>query len=256
MNEFTVGFLSEIIKVAAGDPDETLIDGEHAKLTKSQVYDYYLHPKIRGKILEQISGRPVMLIQHHGEPVVRRKTPEGKEIMIEEGAKGKDDPSDYMNWVNQHTVEFHPVHGEEVDHLFVDIDPKGNVPWERTKEITKGVASVLRREPDVKGARVVYSGGRGFYVKAPLVQPMKTDKARARLQKILAPITEEMPAVTLGVPGPSQVRLDISTLHDKGSLRAEYSLNRKTGLVSVPVHDLEGFQKEHARHDKVLAKLR
>lgn len=256
MSEFLIGFLTEIRKVAAGDPDETLVEGEHASLTKSQIRDYYMHPTIRGKIIPQLTGRPAMLVQHHPDPVVRRKDKKGAEIMIDEGAKGPDNPADYMNWVNQHTVEFHPVHGEEVDHLFVDIDPNGNVPWAKTKDIVRGVSSVLRQEPDVSGVRVVYSGGRGFYVKGKLHQPVPTDKARSRLQKILAPIAKEVPSVTMGVPGPSQIRLDVSTLHQKGSLRAEYSLNGKTGLVSVPVHDLEHFEKEHAKVEHVLSKLR
>ena len=238
MNEFVVGLISEITKTALKDQDETLVDGDHAKLTKSEILDFYMSPKVRRKIMEQITGRPVMLIQHHGDPVVRRKNPSGEQIVIEEGAKGQDDPSDYLTWVSRHTVEFHPVHGEEVDHLYVDIDPKGNVPWEKTKDITKGVASLLRKEQDVKGARIVYSGGRGFYVKAPLQQPIKVDKARERLKRILEPITKEVPSVTLGIPGPSQIRLDVSTLHQGGSLRAEYSINGKTGLVSIPVTNL------------------
>lgn len=251
MDEFLVGFLSELIK-AASDPDEVLIEGEHAKLTKGDVADYYMNPKTRKRLLPQLAGRPVMLVQQHAEPVVRRKTPEGKEIMIEEGAKGPDDPSDYMNWVSQHTVEFHPVHGETVDHLYVDVDPKGNVPWEKTKEITGLVAQRLRKEPDVTGTRVVYSGGRGFYVKAKLQGESKVDKARERLKKVLGEITEAFPGTTLGVPGPSQIRLDVSTLHDKGSLRAEYSINRKTGLVSIPVKSLDAFKKTDATIKKVL----
>lgn len=251
MSEFLLGVLTELSKFAK-DQGDILVDGEHAKLTKEEVRSYYMDPKIRGKIIPQLTGRPAMLVQHHGDPVVRRKDKKGAEIMIEEGAQGPDNPADYVNWVHQHTVEFHPVHGEEVDHLYVDIDPKGNVPWEKTKEITKMVATVLRGEPDVTGAKIVYSGGRGFYVKAPLQQPVKTDKARSRLQKILAQIPEHVPMATLGIPGPSQVRLDTSTLHSKGSLRAEYSINGKTGLVSVPVHDLAGFEKEHATVKRVL----
>lgn len=251
--EFLAGFISELGKAAA-DGDDILIDGEHAKLTKEQVSSYYLNPKIRSKILPQLAGRPVMLVQAHGgESVVRRKGSGGQEIVIGDGAKGPDDPSDYMNWVTQHTVEFHPVHGETVDHLYVDIDPKGNVPWEKTKDVTKAVATMLRREPDVTGARIVYSGGRGFYVKAKLKSEVKTDKARERLKKSLKPLIETFPAITLGVPGPSQIRLDVSTLHDKGSLRAEYSLNRKTGLVSIPVQSLDAFKKEDAKVESVLS---
>lgn len=251
MDEFLAGFLSELIKAASG-PDEVLVEGEHAKLTKSEIQSYYLHPKTRKRLMPQLVGRPVMLVQQHAEPVVRRKTPEGKEIVIEEGAAGPDNPADYMSWVSQHTVEFHPVHGENVDHLYVDVDPKGNVPWEKTKAITQAVAHRLRQEPDVKGVRTVYSGGRGFYVKAKLEGEMGTNKARERLKRVLGEIAKEIPMATLGVPGPSQIRLDVSTLHDKGSLRAEYSINRKTGLVSIPVKSLDAFKKTDATIKKVL----
>ena len=252
MRDFILGFLYELVKSADEKADEILIDGEHAKLSKKDIANFYMDPKVRRKLLPQISGRPVMLVQQHAEPVVRRKTPEGKEIVIEEGAKGPQDPSDYMNWVNQHTVEFHPVHGESTKELLVDIDPKGNVPWEKTKEVTRLVASRLRQEPDVKGTKIVFSGGRGFYVRANLEEEVQTNKGRERLKKILGDITGAVPATTLGVPGPSQIRLDISTFHPKGSLRAEYSINGKTGLVSVPVHDLGSFEKTDATVKKVL----
>lgn len=252
--EFLAGFLGSITKLA-GDPDEILIQGEHGSMTRKQVSDYYLHPKIRAKLLPQLHGKPVMLVQHHGEDIIRRKGKGGQEITIEEGLKGPGDPSDYMNHIHQKTVEFHPTHGETVDHLYVDLDPQGNIPWERTKAIVKQVAHTMRTEPDVTGTRVVYSGGRGFHVKGKLREPIKTDQARSRLHKSMSALAKEDAGLTMGVPGPSQIRLDVSTLHQKGSLRAEYSLNRKTGLVAMPVHRLDAFEKEHAKPDRVLASL-
>lgn len=259
MNEFIVGILSEIEKSAfeKDKAGEVLVAGEHAKLTRGEIYDYYMTPKVRKKLIPQLTERPTMVVQkfEEDEPVVRRKKPgRDQQITIEEGLKGPDDPSDYLYWVSKRTIEFHPTHGETVDQLFVDIDPKGSVIWDRTKEVTRQVANALRKEPDVKSVRTVFSGGRGFYVKAKLSAETDTNKARERLKKTLAPLTEEQGDVTLGVPGSKQIRLDLSTLHEKGSLRAEYSINKDTGLVAVPVSNIAQFKKEDATIQKVMGK--
>ena len=259
MNEFLIGLLSEIEKSAfeKEKAGEILVAGEHAKLTRGEIYDYYMTPKVRKKLIPQLTQRPTMVIQkfEDEEPVIRRKKPgKDQEITIEEGFKGESDPSDYMYWVSKRTIEFHPTHGETVDHLFVDIDPKGSVVWDRTKEVTRQVANALRKEQDVKSTRIVYSGGRGFYVKAKLSAESDVNKARERLKKVLAPLTEEQTDVTLGMAGSKQIRLDLSTLHDKGSLRAEYSINKDTGLVSIPVSNIAQFQREDATIQKVMGK--
>jgi DNA primase len=259
MSEFVTGFLSELVKSAIEKSklDEVLVKGESATLTRGDIYSYYLDPKVRKKLIPQLTERPTMVIQkfEEDEPVVRRKKPgKDQEITIEEGFKGESDPSDYMYWVSKRTIEFHPTHGETVDHLYVDIDPKGSVVWDRTKEVVRQVANALRKEPDVKSTRIVYSGGRGFHVKAKLSAETDTNKARERLKKALAPLTEEQADVTLGMAGSKQIRLDLSTLHDKGSLRAEYSINKDTGLVSLPVSNIAQFQKEDATIQKVMSK--
>lgn len=234
-----MGVLAELSKTA-GD-DEVLVDGEGGKLTKSQIASYYMHPKIRGKVIPQLTGRPALLRGHKAE-----------DRMVEEGAAGPDNPADYVNWVNQRTLEFHGAHGEDLEDLVVEVDPSGNVPPEKTKEIAKMVATVLRGESDVRGVRHVYNGGKGFFVKAKLDQPMKTEKARSRLQKLLAQIPEHVPMATLGMPGPSQVRLDITSLRQGGSHRAEYSINSKTGRVAVPVSSIDSFDPKSATLQAVL----
>ncbi len=259
MNEFLLGLECELTKCAfeKEKAQEPLIVGEHATLSRGDIYDYYMHPKVRRKILPQLTGVPVAVIQKFEgkEGVLRRKSP-GKDqyIEIEEGLNGPENPSDYLNWVSKRTIEFHPTHGTEVDHLFVDIDPKGGVDFERTKEVVRQVANALKKEPDVKSVKTVFSGGRGFHVKAKLDQTSDTNKARERLKKLLAPLTEEQGDVTLGVPRSKQIRLDVTTLHEKGSLRAEYSLNRDTGLVALPVTNLKQFKREDATIQRVMGK--
>lgn len=56
---------------------------------------------------------------------------------------------------------------------------------------------------------------------------------------------------------PNSIRLDITTLKKRGSLRAAYSLNKTTGLVAVPVDikTLDSFEKKDATIKKVLEKL-
>jgi len=58
---------------------------------------------------------------------------------------------------------------------------------------------------------------------------------RKMLEKHLRQLTKKNPELTMSPPKEHQVRLDVSTLHDKGSLRAPYSINAQTGLVALPL---------------------
>jgi hypothetical protein len=55
------------------------------------------------------------------------------------------------------------------------------------------------------------------------------------LEKHLRKMTAKNPELTMRPPKAHQVRLDTSTLHNKGALRAPYSINAQTGLVALPL---------------------
>ena len=129
----------------------------------------------------------------------------------------------------------------------------------------------LLSQPDLGGIIIgtpVYFGGMTAQRKAfidrcvvfrrndwKLRDKVDTGWARERVQQAMTPVLKEDPKTTLGRAGKGQMRLDVSTLHDKGSIKAPYSLDHRTGLVSLPLQDkahLDRFQKSDATIREVL----
>ena len=238
-------------KVAAKDParwEETVVFTPNAKLTKQELHDYYDTTKIRNKILDAV-GKTETIIRQSFSPqhmVLRRKDGLGRFIRLTKDR--------YNQWNKRRMSEIHPTFGSQVDFVLADIDPQEKVPWKKTKTITETVAKIMQSHPDVKKVKVQFSGGRGFYVKGQLGKSVHVDKARQMSKDILQGIAAR-PDITFGVAESDQIRLDMSPLKRRGSVRAPYSLNAATGLVSAPVkiEDLPGLQKTDFTVDKILS---
>lgn len=202
-----------------------------AQLTKGQLLEYYQRPEVQQALLEATRGRDVSVVQSFNPEtqVYRRYETGGEPIRFET-------PGDYRRWLGQRMSEVHPTFGAKEDILLADVDPGPAVPWDRTKELTALVAAHLATQPDVKKTSVQFTGGRGFHVKGHLGEPIDVNEARRRSREALARIIAEQPDAVLGIRrSPAQIRLDTTPLHQKGSVRAPYSLNAETGLVAAPV---------------------
>jgi hypothetical protein len=206
-----------------------IISTPNATLTKRQVFDYYSNPTVRKEILKAVGKREVVVRQSFspGNNVLRRKDPLGDFIKFET-------PAQFNHLVNKRLTEVHPTFGKKVNFLLADVDPQTRVPWNKTKAITETVAKTMKQHPQVKGVNVRFSGGRGFYIQGLLNKPMHVDKARELTKKILDGIAKR-PDVTFGIARPNQIRIDMTPLKFRGSVRAPFSLNASTGLVSTPV---------------------
>jgi len=208
------------------------------KLTKQDVIDYYNAPHIRKGILAGMYGEGVLTVMQRepGKPIYRRYLAKDRPIELRT-------PAHMEQLTHQRTVEIHPSVGASTSVIWVDLDPGEHVDLDTTKDTVRQVHSMMRTLPDAVHTDIAFSGGRGFYVRSFLSAPMNTDKARILLASKLSPLINSDPKLTLEPPGKGQIRLDISTLHDKGSIRALYSLNAATGLASVPVktRELEDF---------------
>lgn len=238
--------------MAAKDPkrwQEVIIDAPFARLTKQEVYDYYSTPKIQKAILDAVGHREAVIRQSFapGQNVLRRKDERGSFVRLDKGRLDL--------WNEKRLSEVHPTFGKTVDKLFADIDPQEDVPWQRTKQITETVAKAMSSRPDVKDVKVRFSGGRGFYVEGKLDAPIGVDHARNLTQQILHGVAQR-PDCTLGVAKPGMVRLDTTPLKVRGSVRAPYSLNASTGLVSAPVkiEELPNVKKEDFTIAEILRK--
>jgi DNA primase len=205
----------------------TLISGIN-NVTKQDVIDYYRDPAVREKLLRETGDKPVLTVMQRtpGEPIYRRYDKK-QPILLNM------DSLDAL--AKQRTVEFHATLGEGTREMWVDLDPGAAVSPGNLKRTVKHVDDLLKKLPEVKDTRIVFSGGRGYHVRAELEKEMKTRAAKKLLRRSLQPLYDAGNTLVDAPPRGTQIRLDTSTFHPKGSLRAPYSLNATTGLVALPV---------------------
>ena len=238
-------FGGEMEKIAGDESrwGELIVDAPGAKLTKKDVFDYYSEPRIRNAILAQVKDREVIVRQSFtpAQVILKRKE-KGNFIRINRAGDDVNDPSDLSYFTERRMTEIHPVFRKNEDKLIVDLDPRPEFPFEDTKSYAAEISSFMKKVPGVGSSEVRYSGGRGFYVVGHLKSPVHVDKGRELLKTHLAPLLDADERLTMGVPqSDGQMRLDLSTFKERGSLRGLYSLNATTGLVSVPVKDVATF---------------
>jgi hypothetical protein len=231
--------------------DEKIISTPFATLTKKDVFDYYSNPTVKNQIMRAVNG---------GETIIRQSFEPGRDVL-----RRKDTAGDLIHMTSQkydelkdvRMSEVHPTFGKKVDFLLADVDPKGKVPWQKTKAIAETIAKTMQTHPDVKKVDVRFSGGRGFYVQGHLGKTMGVDAARNMTKHILDGVARR-PDVTFGVPQSGQIRIDTTPLKNRGSVRAPYSLDARTGLVSAPVSlsKLPKVQKTDFTVTKVLKGIR
>ena len=227
--------------------------GKKPKLTKFEIAEYYSDPSVRSAILSQIQNKPVMAI--HTLPkgdVVRRNDSRGKPIRITQARNDASNPNDLSWYTDRRFSEFHPTIGNHTRQVWVDIDPGPKRKFEDLKPIVVDVDNALQKIPEVRNTRITYSGDRGFHIRGTLHKKKLTSEMRAKIDSHLK--TLRIPGTVARTPKGEEVRLDTSTLHNKGALRAEYSLNSNTGRVAVPLtqRELRGFKPEQAEVGRIL----
>lgn len=236
-------YLSEVhpteIKRISSKEDEIVLKTDYVTLTKQQIIDYY--NSVKDKMPKNVKAF-VIIMTDRG-PIIRRNLKENSPIIL------TDETFDRLN--HGRTIEFHKVIDSKlIDYFFVDIDPREKVPFNQVKKLTKDLYEYLERWDKVKDLAIQFSGNRGFYILGKLTHKMNVDDLRTTLVNILEDFIDQYgyKNVTTGIThNPQMVRLDVSTLKYNGSIKMPYSLSYKTGLVSVPIDDIDQFEKEDAK---------
>jgi len=212
---------------------EPVISNGVITLTREDIIKHYMKPEVVDSITKFIGDANVMVNRFFNGQMVVQKNVDNKPIKIKEMGHDLDNPHNYYYYVPRHIVEFHYIYPEKSHHVTIDIDPN-KVPFSVAKKVTKHLYDYLSDKVDGK-MEVRYSGGRGFYITIYHDKPVDVNEYRKRLTKIFEPIVEKVDFLTLKPPQEGQIRIDLSTMHEGGSIRAPYSLHAETGLVSVPV---------------------
>jgi len=214
---------------------EVLIDKDK-KLTRGQIKTHYSKPAIRKKIMSRIKDNPVIVYIGTGtnEKILKRNH-DGKEIIITNDDPQKDeDSNNYFYWVKRRVLSFHQVFGTKTNLGFVDLDIHGDFPLSKAKKYANEISKAIKNKYNV-GTTIFQSGGSGLHVEFKLSSEMSIDKLRGELKKMLDAINEDWGDVTTGVVKGSGMRSDVSTLHNKGSIRVPGSFGESHGNVKKSV---------------------
>lgn len=236
--------------------DAVVIDSPSTgiRMTKKDVLDYYSTPEVRRRLFREIKDKDLITVLNRepNVPIVKRYRKKDEPIRV---PTGKD-----IDWyTSRRYTEFHPTIGKTTDHVWVDIDAGKDVGIEEVKPAVRAVQRELQKVPGIQKIDVAFSGGTGFYVRGQLNAERDTNVLERTIKRIMGRLARRDNPYTVQPPKQDQIRLDVSTFHDQGSIRAPYSLNSETGLVSVPVRDNELKRFDPATHAnplEVITKLR
>lgn len=219
------------------DWDEVLIQKHGKKITRKDILDYY--KKNQRKIWPFLEGQTVMIIlaPRKNETVLRRKGEDGAYIKLTK-IKGIDDPHSYEYWIHRRVIEFHPVlTKKKTPIIWVDFDmhtTKGPQARRHLYNEMKKAAPRIKKIFKKLGVErsYVYSSGEdgGIHVEGQLERPKDVDKMRKNLIAMLKEEFADDKLFTTGLAKSGEIRLDTTTLHELGSLRAPWSFT-KTGDV-------------------------
>ena len=225
----------------AHDWGEVLISNKNKTLTRKQIFDYY--KKNEGKIWKYLDGQTVMVILaiKKNTFILRRHAGDNSLIRLTK-LKGIDDPNSFEYWINRRVVEFHPtLMSKRTPIMWLDLDIHSTkAPEARRKLLAKMRAAVpiLKKVFKELGVRdvQVYSSGKsgGYHLEGNLAKPTDVDVLRRKLRAKLDNAFSADSTFTTGRAKPGQIRLDTTTLHKLGSLRAPYSMTT-AGFPKLPV---------------------
>jgi len=256
-----------IEKVASKTPDperwdNIIVDAPFGSFTKRDIFLLYMQPKIRKNLLNELKQFPQVIVMQAFDPsrIVLRRNIDEEKIKIKQHKGDVDNPEDFQYWIERRTVEFHPSFGAITDRLVVDIDPGPDVDFDQIKEVTKKVRDFMKKDPDIKQVEVRFSGGRGFYVIGYLKKKRTIDEARdmikRKLQQFITASGAPDKYTITKKPGKGQIRLDISPMKYGGSYRGLFSMNLETGLLSVPVTNIDEFKPEQASMENIISNIK
>lgn len=217
--------------------DEVLIQKNGVRKTRGQILGHYM--KHRKQIWPFLKNQFVMVIfaPSKNKFVRRRNGPDGEYIKLTK-LKGVDDPSSFEYWIKRRVIEFHPtLMTKRTQLVWVDIDAheskSGKAMAKAKRKMKKIVPEIKKvmRKLGVKALHVYDSGtGRGIHVEGMLPSPRDVDSFRGKLRDALHEAFSDDPDVLAkGTAKAGQVKLDTSTLHRLGSLRAPYSMTVQGG---------------------------
>jgi len=218
-----------------------LVKSSYGRLSAQDVRDYY--GKVKNDIFNDIKGQNVILLQ------------KGNKIDIVTINKNKDDigdPEDIGHWINNKIIGIQSIIDDNPKYFWVELKPGKDFQFEKTKKIVPEVVDLVKSIPTTKKVDTYFSGDDGFIIVGRLFKGQPINVLRELLKEKTEDYCEDKTNVVTKSKTEDQLLIDISGLKNTGSIPIPYSLNEKTGLVVVPVIDIDSFKKDDAVIKKAL----
>ena len=214
------------------DWNEVLISRPGKKLTRKQIRDYYRG--VEKKIWPYLEGQTVMVIfaPKKNEFILRRKRDGDDKYIKLTKRRGIDDQNSLEYWVNRRAIEFHVVlTTKTAPILWLDLDMHKTRDKAARAGLLRKMKKAARRIKKVfremgVNRTFVYESGQdgGLHFEGDLPKRRNVDALRRALTKALDKEFEGDEVFTTGRAKSGQIRLDTTTFHHLGSLRAPYSM--------------------------------
>lgn len=208
--------------------NEILISYKGKNFTRGQIKKYY--EKNLNKLYPYLENKDVIVILGITKnKFVLKRLGKNKENIHITQKFGLNDPQSLEYWINRRVIEFHPVIKEKTDLIWVDIDI--NKPtlanFNLAKSLIPEIKKIFKENFPVLKIESFKSGKDGIHVEAKLTEKISTDKARDSLRTWLNELVKKLqnPKFTTSIPKGDQIRLDVSTLKNTGSIRSPYSFS-------------------------------
>lgn len=199
-------------------------------LREIDIYNHWIEHK--SEVLSQLLNRNYMEV---------RKTTKGFVYL----RRGKDfkplrlTPDNFEDAITGRTVE---LHGEfkERDYLaYIDIDPHFSSLQKNllhAKRYALLILKLLKHSPfSLERVEVAFSGNKGFHIFLYHTKQYPIDDLRRGYREFLERSFKDDPVATTSVAKADQVRLDTTLIKRRGTFKCVYSLDRRTGLCSLPL---------------------
>lgn len=209
---------------------EVLIDKDGIKLTRGQIKDHYSKPEVRKKIMARIKNEPILVyIGVEKNKNILKRNHDGEQIVItNDDIKNDENPNNYFYWIKRRLLSIHQVFGKKTNLGFIDLDLHGNFSFNEAKqyakEVSKKIKSIFNTSP-----HIYQSGGSGIHIEFNFATPKDIDELRIELKEMLDEINKDWDNVSTSIIKGNGMRSDVSTLHNKGSIRVPGSLGETYG---------------------------
>ena len=237
------------------NPNDLVIKkGEFSKGIKEiDIWNYY--SGIKDKLIPELKGRDLFV-------VIAPKA--GQELFIRHPYDKKSEfirinnSNDFEQYHSGKTVEYHRTSPSTTDEAVFDFDPGPQADFKDIKNAVNLCLEFIKKQNIFKKDKEIrFTGSRGFHITTYLKSKKKIESIKKDIEDLLKEYFKDNKDVVIATNKPpgKKVNIDLSQMKVNGGHISPYSLRIKTGLVCMPIKNIDSFNKEDATLKKIYKKL-